>query len=401
MRLRFSGQVVNGSISLVGFLKVLFTFGCKDLSLRQVLFQIARRVDSQCTRGSDEIFDSFTHEVADLTTTKTGLQQAISLNTIAGKARIRAAYEETKMVSTTCDESNVKGLKLYSTAIIGTDNTGCWAPPQIVAAGSGWRPKKKHRVGARNWLLHLDSQLQVDGLPLKEFQTDEEQEKTLDPYEGPLLSISPDRGPTGVAALKWMVGPGRLNVDISYYDFNHGSWDDEKAMIKELGDHSWLLMMLVDINVMEGPWESCSRFAEAVSALPRLHRREVPQRVPLFMEFASNIMQEAGLNPSDEAALEAAWAQVGDAGCLRHRGYRCNLNRLHGFTERDEHEVRCWWARLFQYLYVSVEPDYLGSKSSPKLRMPMTRESLYVAANGANVGSMSSVQVSVEEKVCG
>ncbi len=128
MRLRISVQVVDGSISLAGFLKVMFSFGCRDLSLRQVLFQIARRVDSQCSRGPDDISDGFTREEADLTLTETGLQQAISHYTRCGRARIRAAYEQTKTLSTTCDESSVKGLSMYSSAFIGTDNAGFWAP---------------------------------------------------------------------------------------------------------------------------------------------------------------------------------------------------------------------------------------------------------------------------------
>ena len=237
-------------------------------------------------------------------------------------------------------------------------------------------------------------QLQAAGIKLSDFQIDPD--KQLDAYKWALLSVSPDRGPTGVSALNWAVGPGRLNIDVAY-DFNHGSWDDEKNTIKDLGDHGWLLMMLIDVNVMEGPWETCTRFSETVSALSRLHRRELPERVPLFMEMAHCIMAEAGINAASEDALERAWALTGDAGVLRKRGYRCNLNRFHGFTERAEDEVKCWWARLFQYLYVSIEMDYLGSKNLPKLHLRMTREALYASAadDGA---STSAGRITNEEK---
>lgn len=57
--------------------------------------------------------------------------------------------------------------------------------------------------------------------------------------------------------------------------------------LKTLGDHSWRLMMLVDFNVMEGPWDTDERYAMTVQGMQSLFstHKVKPSDSPLFMEL--------------------------------------------------------------------------------------------------------------------
>lgn len=230
-------------------------------------------------------------------------------------------------------------------------------------------------------------QLRSVGLALSTFVISPEDEREKPPMSWPILAWSPDRGGYGVAALNYLAGPARVNVD-PIYDLNHGSWDDEKQTLKDMKEQAWMLMMMVDFNIMEGPWDSQDRFAETVDAMKALVRDQEPEQVPLFMELAKNIMEEANLDVEDPASLRRAWELCGDSGPLRRRHYKCNLNRFHGFTERGLQEQHCWWVRLFQYLFVSIEMDYLRGKKLQTLKMKM--DSASVMGGNADVDRTTS-----------
>ena len=234
---------------------------------------------------------------------------------------------------------------------------------------------------------------------MKAFVVEPENEAPADPYTWPLLSLSPDRGSTGVAAINWLQNRVNVNVDTTY-DLNHGSWDDEKQTLADMKETAWMLMMMVDFNVMQGPWDSQERYTETVVAMQKLFRDRRPEQVPLFMDLAHNIIDEQGLDPTTPEALDRAWQLCGDAGPLRTRKYTVNRNRFHGFTERGIEEQTCWWIRLFQFLFVSIEMDYLKGKGFQKLRVPFARSSLHAAGleGGEAESSTSSARVAPEER---
>ena len=133
-------------------------------------------------------------------------------------------------------------------------------------------------------------QLKAVGLSLKMFQQAENPEdRPEDPYTWPILAWSPDRGSQGVCAINALLH-FKVNLD-PFFDLNHGAWDDEKNIISDMKEYSWLLMMLVAFNVFEGPWNTAERYSETVHAMQSLHCRVRPQDVPLFMEFSAEIIQ--------------------------------------------------------------------------------------------------------------
>lgn len=155
--------------------------------------------------------------------------------------------------------------------------------------------------------------MKIVGLSLKHFAISEQDELEKGPMTWPLLQLCPDRGSIGVAALNFLAGPARINID-SICDFNHGSWDDEKQTLKDMQESPWMLLMMIDFNIMEGPWDSQDRYRETVGGMKALVRDCEPEQVPLFMVLAKNIMEEARLDVSDPASFRRAWELIGDGG---------------------------------------------------------------------------------------
>ena len=177
---------------------------------------------------------------------------------------------------------------------------------------------------------------------MKTFQQPSDVSFRGDPYTWPLVSWATDGGSNGVCALNYLPHKANVNVD-GCYDFNHGSWDDEKQTIKDMHEHSWLLMMLISFNVMDGPYGTCERYQTTKTCVTNFYARMGPEQSPLFLDVAPLIIQAQGWPAGEEENLIKAWILCGPVGPLLLKNYMCNLNKLHGFTERAEEEMELWW----------------------------------------------------------
>ena len=208
------------------------------------------------------------------------------------------------------------------------------------------------------------------GLKLSHFAQSQDTSARLDPYEWPLLAISADRGSPGVCGLQFLQRVELLNVDETW-DMNHSAWDDEKNTIGDMGDRGWMLLMLMTVNVMSGPWRSDARYQLSCSALQRLWEERRPHEVPLFIASAGNIADELDIPRNDPDLLEQCWRSMLCSGPLGRKGYICNLNRFYGFVEVGLDELvrrRCWHQMAFITLYVSLESDFLAGAKVKQFR---------------------------------
>ena len=98
------------------------------------------------------------------------------------------------------------------------------------------------------------------------------------------------------------------------------------------------LLLLIDFNIMEGPWDTGDRYSETVSAMKILCRDYAPQEVLLFMGLSRHIIEEAGLDPTDPTSLKQASELCGDQGPFRRRNYKSKLNMFYGFAESGIHK---------------------------------------------------------------
>lgn len=214
-----------------------------------------------------------------------------------------------------------------------------------------------------------------------------------DPFRWPLLGVSPDRHSVGVCAINYLQRKLRANID-EVYDMSHGAWDDEKLAIKDSGLMSWLMLMLVTVNVFDGPWKNNGRWNESCGAMKALWQTRDPRNVPLFVSMLPRILEEideAGHSiPHGVDPIDFAWNKIMEDGPLARKGYRCNLNRFYGFIEVGITDTPVFWQRYFVYLYTSLESDYLrGVRITPQLRSRPAEMS---------TGSTSNVITAAEEK---
>ena len=205
------------------------------------------------------------------------------------------------------------------------------------------------------------------GLKLSDFAQPADHNLRADPFTWPLCGISADRGSPGVSALQFLQRVERLNVD-EHWDLNHGAWDSEKTAIADVGDRPWLLLMLMTVNAMSGPWSSDARFQRSWAAMCQLWQQKRPHDMPLFMAAIGPIADELSIPRDDPGLPEKAWNAVLLAGPLGRKGYICNLNRFYGFIEVGLHELvrrRTWHQLAFITAWVARKRFSRRCKSSP------------------------------------
>ena len=225
------------------------------------------------------------------------------------------------------------------------------------------------------------------GLSLRLFQLPFDPQQRKDPYEWPLLSLAIDRHPTGVSGIGWMQRMARLNIDETY-DLSHGTWDDEKLAVSQCGDKAWLLLMLLAVNCMSGPWSSDLRYQECCETLQRVWETMRPSEIPLLTAVVGDIADELQLPRTEPDLEKKCWHAVVTDGPLKAKGYICNLNRFHGFTDCGLHDIPRWHQRSLVLQLVNLE------KKNFFTNIASTQFHLRAAASSHETGGVNSTTTS-------
>lgn len=85
------------------------------------------------------------------------------------------------------------------------------------------------------------------------------------------------------------------------WDFNRSTWDVEQQTIKDCGLMGWLLLSLVTVNLMEGPYASSDRYKESIERMQALWQTRSGHEMPAFLEAFLDIAIEFGLDTSSSA----------------------------------------------------------------------------------------------------
>ena len=123
-------DVVDNSTPLTSFMRALWQHGKLPL-WRQAVCSFTERIDSRLSGRTECFSDRLVSCCEQGELTEAGLQRAIAEYIQQGRQAIARSWSTWPMISATCDESNVRGHTLYSTAVICPDNTGFWCPPQV------------------------------------------------------------------------------------------------------------------------------------------------------------------------------------------------------------------------------------------------------------------------------
>lgn len=266
------------------------------------------------------------------------------------------------------------------------DRERAWLKRQRVGndAEEEWRPPKFHRVAARGCLLRWDNALQSLGLDLARFRLAKLEDR-IEPWLWPWLHGCLDRASPNCSGVQCAQRMLDINL-FGCWDFNHGSWNAEQQSVKDCGLNSWLLLMLVCLNVMEGPFHSCSRFNESVNRMWQAMREIDPRELPAFMELLPQIAAEAGARLQKphkhvqqalqephisyiDGALEVlaehvcvvsalpgvdladpdvalkSWKWLNVYGPLKTRGFKINMNRFFALFPEGQVAIKMFWAK--------------------------------------------------------
>lgn len=143
------------------------------------------------------------------------------------------------------------------------------------------KPPKKQRKKAAAWLACADQVLAKScGTGLDFYRVAPASILTEDPWLWAHLTITPDQGPDGLAALYYLRYGQSMNVDV-IYDLNHGVWRDQDLATKEIGQTSWTHLMVVCYNLLHSPWGSEARFC-ALREATEEYMRTADERCPLY-----------------------------------------------------------------------------------------------------------------------
>ena len=167
------------------------------------------------------------------------------------------------------------------------------------------RPIVPLRFPWRKFLGPPPSVRRCTGKSLSYFCVNRDASKRAPPDTWPVLDISPDRHSCNISAFSFLCRQRCLN-SWPVFDMAHGSWDDEKLTIGDLGLRGWLMMLLITLNVCSGPFKTDRRYIETCEAVKALWRKSGPQNHPAFQEYVNEIVEKTRVEASaDDADVQA------------------------------------------------------------------------------------------------
>lgn len=172
------------------------------------------------------------------------------------------------------------------------------------------KPRKRYRTTAFEWCLAIDNALRVGtgrGLAFFKKPTD----GALSPFAWPRLSMAPDQGTDGLAALNYLMYDQSLNIDLTP-DTSHGMWRDVQLAIKRTGHWSSLLLLVSTFNVFHGPYEEDRFYHVVKEAVQEYFLVADPSTCPIFQHYMPYILQDRGEEEriAEEGIEAALWEDL-------------------------------------------------------------------------------------------
>ena len=99
-----------------------------------------------------------------------------------------------------------------------------------------------------------------------------------------------------------------LNIDV-FFDISHGLHNDLANAVNDSGLKSHILMTLLRLNVVVGPWQEDVRWKQLIAGLEELLQSTDPRKVPLFMAAIPEIMTDPAVEHllGEDDPAQAIW----------------------------------------------------------------------------------------------
>ena len=246
-----------------------------------------------------------------------------------------------------------------------------WLSQTMKETRPAWRPAKRHRTGAKKWLIALDNQIKTttSRRGLVDFQYNEKWGSDWRLW--PCVGVSSDLGSDGVSAIHAML----YKYDISMYFFPDESHAIKNSFVQFLKDvklwNLWLLF-LISWNLEHGPRESEERRAELRSKLDRCYESRGPEDSPLFTALLPMIVVE--LETNGEAHFDRTrpleievWNFLKERNRYGSMGRRVSMARYGASLAAALKQRNYWSVQLWERSFVAIENDHLWKKGGSKV----------------------------------
>ena len=185
----------------------------------------------------------------------------------------------------------------------------------------------------------------------------------MSPFDWPRLSLSPDHGSDGVAAVSHWLGPLRINVDCTWDFAEHGCHNDVLNAIDAILGCFHVAMQLIRYNVPLSPWDEGLRFSQVKTCSLELQHNSSPNMCPLWRDFSDDMLaEEAGQPYQHQSDLEGAmWHGLKDESCVHNKGSKVIKGRYLDLVRQTKVHNREAYQRCFSYTNACLEPGFFGA----------------------------------------
>ena len=227
-----------------------------------------------------------------------------------------------------------------------------------------WKPPTRHRVATYMGLCAMHNIL-AHWIPRGLLWFVATEERFAGPaIRWPRLRATPDTGSDNVCGFGYLTRYLKVNCEIMW-DLSHGVHDDLLNGLKASGLFSHLLLALVRLNVVNGPWEEDVWYNKIINQLEDLFNR-VPDgtSVPCFMEFVEEMLDEpAGRDLRGHPdAFQQLWARLKTNHPYRRKGAKCQMGRFMNVVRKLTEHLRHFAPRKFCMLFVGLEMGLLAGQ---------------------------------------
>ncbi|CAK0797975.1 unnamed protein product [Prorocentrum cordatum] len=270
--------------------------------------------------------------------------------------------------------------------------------------GQSWRPAVLHRAAAASWCTALDNAMkhvtETDGLSyLRPDASDKWHDANWRNW--PHMSLPMDLGPDGMAGCNALLYKWKLNLT-RIDEFSHGSNNDLKVYLKEIGMWDLAILLFIHFNVPFGPGKEGDRYRhlERVDTMRKIYDEETYRSVPCFQHYCNNIVQEMKRDgyefTGDEPDAAVAWNFMKEENGFIPLGMRLNFCRCCDAADGFDRNYKYWWRHTFERACVALEHDMLANAKLQKVAVKQAEVDGAIVEGG---GTTSSAKVTIDAKV--
>lgn len=213
----------------------------------------------------------------------------------------------------------------------------------------------------------------------------------------PHLSLASDQGSDMLSAIHAMLFFDDCKANVTaYYDTSHGCNRDFWNSIEEVHLKSFMLLIMLCVNLPHGPDSSDLRFQQIKDVMTKHFNECNPTTSPLFQHLCGQILRERedelqGSRSHDGEAI--AWEMLRQDNIYKRKGYTCNMARFFSVVADGKDLLRRWSSFLFEVSVPAIELDMVRGSALPSIHLKVAG-----ADEAADPDSTSSKKVSVDAR---